>query len=418
MITITAGFGGTFVFERFTSLAPSLVTENLSRFWDLARPAQVDTLASAYQHLSGVPDANPEVLASVGQMTQRLNDSAETSPVDHLVLGRLLLEWGRLKSVFPPSSPPQAPRSDRPASSPAPGAELAPRTPVPPAGGVGRRRHTPGTRAEDSTRATGQFYRDGKGGYFPPSWAKLSDDMKRELKSLAWSRKGKMSDLTSSHEMHASLLLGAISSWVVTLKTVLMESGVKGAGQSGLASAPSVQPLLSLISEMTSWMGGPALRRSALGSLFWEGFGAHEEARMAINRLTTMRTLQSSLEQSEKDSLERTLYTLDGVYLTVILAALPDPEVSPSEAGRRDEAYGDTLAQKLGEAMIGLPLSERTALEPAEQVRLADASGILRIIAQEARADPASPAVKGFLKRLNPAEILRLQRIAALIAAK
>jgi hypothetical protein len=163
MFRIIQGLGGALRFQNFTPLAPALVTDNLSRFRELVSPAQLETLASAYHHLMRVPDANQEVVESVAQMIQRLESKADPSAADSFTISRLVLEWGRLKETLRESAPP------------------ARGTPLPPAGDVEDSRPRAAIR-DKSLR----FYSDGSGGFFPPSWAHLSKEMRDSLKSLAY----------------------------------------------------------------------------------------------------------------------------------------------------------------------------------------------------------------------------------------
>lgn len=395
MITVVQGLGGALQFQNFTPLAPALITENLARFWDLAPVAQVETLASAYQHLTQIREANDQLLEGVGQLIVRIEERAKQTPSDSFILSRLIGEWGRFKD----SNLPPPPRSDHPS---APAAAPAPKTPAP----------RPAPARDPSFR----FYADGDGGYFPPSWVNFSKPMRDALKILAYRREGKMSDLSFSDEAHADFLLAALYGWINGMRTSLTETGSKGAGQSGLASAPSVREPVERVAEMAAVLGDGNRVEASLAERFWNSFGAHADLRMALSRLTTMRTAQSVLEEADRTALEDTLIALDAAYLRFLLAPLADrTEGSPPDAPERNEYYGELLAKNLGDALVGLPMSARSQFSGGQEVQLVAAGSVLRGVAAELRMDPPSPVVRGFLKKLLPSEILRLAHIAGLL---
>lgn len=391
-IIITPGLGGILQFQNLTALAPARIGENIPRFWELPNPAQVETLASAYYHLSRVTEPNADLLEKLGAMVQRFEGREESIAADNFILSRLVGEMARLKDSVPPTpaSMDSVVVTEKPSSKPSP------------------------KRDRDNSM---QLYTDGKGGYFPHSWARLSEDMRRELKGLAYAREGRMSELTNDEEKHAEFLMGALAGWIVSVKDALTETGAKGAGQSGLASAPSVRAPLALISEMTAFMAGEAKIESDLGVRFWQLYSADSVARMAVHRLINARATQFSvLEEGERASLEKALFDLDVAYLRILLKPLSSQtEEAAAEAGNRDESYGDTLAKTLGDALNGLPLSERTELSPANQVQLTSAVSVLRILGRELSSEPPSPAVRGFLRRLLPREMLQLAQVVALV---
>ncbi|HSA58918.1 MAG TPA: hypothetical protein VLJ37_04465 [bacterium] len=385
MLTIVQGLGGLLQFQNFTPLAPALVTENLGRFWDLAPVAQVETLASAYQHLSRVEEADVQLLESVGQLLQRIEARAEQTPSDSFILSRVIGKLALLKASSPPSCEPPGRRT----SDPAPGAQRDPSL---------------------------RFYSDGEGGFFPPSWIHFSKPMRDALKVLAYGREGKMSDLTSSDVAQADFLIGALSGWINDMKTALTETGMKGAGQSGLASAPSIRAPLDLVAEMAAVLGDASRVEASLAANFWRSFGSHADLRMSLSRLVTMRMAQSVLEEAERLALEDTLCALDAAFLRFLLAFLPGRSVdSFADSSERNETYGDLLAKRLGDALLGLPLSDRAQFNGDQAVQLATAGSVLRTLAGEVRADPPSPVLRGFLKKILPSEMLRLGQIVGLL---
>jgi hypothetical protein len=223
-----------------------------------------------------------------------------------------------------------------------------------------------------------------------------------------------MSELTESTEVHADLLMGALAGWIEQIKTVLTETGARGAGQSGLASAPSLRAPLGLIIEMVAFMSDG--EDAGLSSRFWQLYGSHVDLRSAVNRLTSQRTLLATLEEGERSALDQALFDLDVAYLRVLLRPLASKtEEGAGETGNRDEAFGDTLATTLGNALMGLPFSGRAEVTASEQVQLTSAASALRILSRELSSNPPSPAVRGFLKRLSPRETLQLAQVVALI---
>jgi hypothetical protein len=408
-LTITQGLGGTLLFTNFSPLAPSLVSENLRNFWELQRPTQMDTLASAYHHLTRAADAKTEVVEKVGQMIQRFESNSDPVAADNFTIGQLVLEWGRLKDSLGDFASGDSPALGAVRASPPPPR----RTPVPATEGAKPVSAAIASRREQSIR----FYSDGEGGFFPPSWLHFSDSMRQALKILAYSRKGgKMSDLTSDEGLHAEFLVGVLADWLGQIRGDLTETGVKGAGQSGLASAPSVMPTLGLVSEMMSLLRRPAGPESSLMTRFWKAYGAHADLRMTINRLFTMRSLQSILEEADRMVLEKVLYDLDVAYLSFLLDPLSGSTDEASATGSgRDESFGETLAKKLGDAMVALPMSERTKLEAGDHVTLAAAASALRTLGREIRSDESSAVIRGFLRKLLPSEMLRLASVVGMI---
>ncbi|HEX5037058.1 MAG TPA: hypothetical protein VFX30_07845 [bacterium] len=408
-LTITNGLGGLLLFPNFTALGPSLVTANLRNFWELTHVAQTETLASAYQHLSAVPAVDAQLLESLGQLTQRLNAREERTPADSFIISRLITAWGMLKESVPPSDPPRA-ASDRPnaeTASPVSRTPVPP-TPAPPSPVRGRKSDRSRLERTDSM----QFYTDGKGGLFPPSWRTLfSPDLRDDcLKSRAWALSAKeQRELISSEEAHAKFLVSAMADWIIELKTSLTETGAKGAGQSGLAAAPSVRAPLRYIRELGDVMAEESRSSSGLSELFWNGYGNHTELRMAVNRLTNSPSLLSSLEEGERTDLLNVIYGLDGAYLAFLLAPLADqPQMVGSEASLRDEAHGVLVAQTLGQLMNGFPVSVSAHIGASDQVKLSSIEGLLRTVAYETRTTPPSAGLRAFLHQLLPSEILRL----------
>ncbi len=389
MLTIIQGLGGVLRFQNLTPLALSVIGENIPRFWDLEPPAQLETLASAYHHLSRILEPSQDqsdLLEKLGAMVQRFEAREPTIAADNFTLSRLVGEMAKLKG------------SERPVPT-GDSVFVAERSPA--AEGTAARRPTP-TRARDASL---QFYTDGKGGFFPSAWAHLSDDMRSALKSRAFERKGKMSDLTGDEAVHAEFLFGAFSGWIHSIWESLTENGAK-----------AVWEPVPLIAEMTAFLGVAAA--SGLSPDFWRLYGRDVDLRTALNRLTTQRSLLGSLEEGKRAALEQALVDLDAAYLRVLLKPLASrPDDAAAESGSRDESYGDTLATRLGDALVGLPLSDRSELSAAAQVQLMSAVSVLRILLRELPADPVSPAVRGFLKRLSPREMLQLAQVVELVSA-
>lgn len=413
MITITPGIGTALRFQDFTPQAPILVSANLRALSTLAPIAQLETLASAYVHLSGVAEANQQLLESLGQLVQRMNAREERTAADSFIVSRLIGEWGSLKDSVPPSSPPQ-PRSDRPAEAPI----AMPKTPVPPTpappspvpGVSGRRR----SERNDSI----QFYTDGKGGLFPPSWVHFSKEMKNALKIAVWNLSATDSRaLISSEEANATFLMGTMATWILQLRNLLTETGAKGAGRSGLASGPSIRGNVELINEMSAFMSEGDYVGSPLADAFWRAYGTHTESRMAVNRLTSMRSLLSSLDEAERNALEDSLYALDTHYLAWLLSPLASRSDPGLERGFRDVAHGDQMATMLGEKMNGLPTS-LAALDHEQRAQLSSLEAILRTVEYDARTVPPTPGMHAFLLKLLPSEMIRVASFVEMLREK
>lgn len=409
--------GGTTLVANVAALAPNIVSENLNGFWKLERQGQILTLASVHHYLGAVDEPNQHLLEGLREMIARFQNKADPCALDNLVFGQLIMEWGKNKPAEE-STRPAASRIGRDDPT------LVPITPSVPAPGSDRpdRPKTPGLAVEPTPlrrmsrgETSMRFYSDGTGGFFPPIWINFSKEMRDALKILAYGREGKMSDLTLSEEAHAGFLLSALAGWIEEMKTALTETGTKGAGASGLASAPSIRALLTLVSEMTGFLADPT-RSESLSDLVWRAYGVDPHLRMSVDRLSGMRMAQSVLEEDERAALEKTLRDLDAAYLAFLLQPLLDgPEDAAVESGNRDESYGETLARTVGDALVGLPLSDRARLSATAQVQLTSAATALRTLARELRADRSSPAVRGFLKKLLSSEMLRLSPVVALI---
>jgi hypothetical protein len=415
-IPVVTGPMGALQFPHFTPLGPSLITANLKNFWELPRIAQTETLASAYQHLSALPAANPQLLESVGSLFQRLNDNGGRTDADSFIISRLINEWGTLKDSVPPTNPPRA-ASDRPKTD---DFALAPRTPVPPMPtppSPPRARRTDRRRPDRNDSI--QYYTDGKGGLFPASWRYFADGTKAHLKAMVWTMTAsEQRALLNDDEANAKFLVSALASVILDLKTSLTETGTRGAGQSGLASAPSVRSLIEIINNMTSFMTDGERSNPDLAGYFWQAYGVHSEVRMAVNRLTGMRSLLSSLEESDRSGLEDTLYALDTAFLAHIFEPLADAvSETGAEASSRDEAHGELVAVRLGELIVGAPRS-LSRLSGAQQVQLSSIEGLLQSVARETRGGTPTPMIRAFLRKLLPSEILRLVPLMGLIREK
>jgi hypothetical protein len=418
ILPVTTGPLGLLQFPNFTAMAPVVVTTNLKNFWDLPRITQTETLASAYEHLSGLSSSNPQLLESVGSLLTRLNDGGDRTDADSFIISRLINEWGTLKDAVPVSSPPR-PSSEKPHLDEV--SIAGPRTPVPGPSPVppSPRRQRRSDRSRGERNNSIQFYTDGRGGLFPPSWIQFSKEMRDHLKLIAWNLSATdQRALISNEEANAKFLLSALASVIINLKSSLTETGAKGAGQSGLASAPSVRVSLGLVNEMTSFMTERARAGSDLAAYFWQAYGIHTELRMAVNRLTSMRSLLSSLEEPEKNAVEDGLYALDTAFLSFLLEPLADRPVDGAlDALSRDEAHGELIAKRLGDLMVGLPMSTAN-LSGSQHVQLSSIEGLLRSVAVEARAGTPTPLIRAFLRKLLPSEILRLVPLVGVIRGK
>lgn len=401
-IIITPGLGGILQFQNLTPLAPSLIAANLTldesremRFWSLAPQAQLETLASAYHHLVRFSESKSELIDSLGGMIQRFHGGEKSIPADSFILARLIGEVEKFKDSVPPTSAPTS--SDRPAATGDIFIREQPKTPPPPAETPVRR---PTPRRDNSMR----LYTDGKGGYFPPLWGGMPDLLKLELKSLAYKLEGKMSDLTRDEGAHSEFLSSSFAVWILDLRDQLAKEPI---------SPASIRRQVAIVSEMAAFMADP-LHSESIGFRFWNAVGANAEVRMVINRLANARMLPETLGDKERASVEKAMFDVDAAFLRSILRFLPaNTSEAIEESSNRDESYGELLAKKFGEALDGIPLSERSVLSASAQVHLNSALSVLRILDKELSGEP-SPAVRGFLKKLVPRQMMQLATVVAL----
>lgn len=287
-LTITPGLGGGLQFPNLTPLVPAQISENISRFWEMPNPLQVETLASAYHHLSRLQEPNTDLLEKLGEMVKRFEAREPTIAADNFIMARLVGEVAKLKDSVPPAKP----RSDRPA--------------------VDEDSFTQDPRPEAPDRRPSRrdssliLYGDGQGGFYPSLWRDLSEEMRRELKILALSREGRISELSNDEVTHADFLADAVGGWILSLTEPLSQSAPMNT---------SLRNLLPVISEMVTLMARPTLSVT-LTTRFWDRFDGRTDVKSALIRLSNAKTLPALATDEDRAILESTIQAVEAALKT------------------------------------------------------------------------------------------------------
>jgi len=317
----------------------------------------MDTLTSAYHHLSQISEPRPEqidLLQKVEIMVERFKSGALTIADDNFILARLSGQVACLNSSVPPAAGP---------------------TPNP-----------------------------------LPSQPPVA----RGMPAPACGREEDFGEIAS--EVDADRFVDALYGWINEIVTLLTKTGAKGEGLSGLASAPSVRRPVGRVTKLVTLLGDRTRVEALLAQRFWHSFGAHADLRMALSCLAIKQSsAQSVLDKAERTALEDTLFALDVAYLRSLLVPLSGhADECLSDAFERNEDYGKELAKSLRVSLQGLPLSAGAGSSGKEEeaaAQLAAARSVLKKLSVELRVGPPSAVVRGFLEELLSGEMLRLAQL-------